>query len=369
MSISKSILVNMTGNLHFKVRVIAVLLISAMAGCGFISCSKEEQKPDFTPGGRFESSMLHQYFTPLPHYDTSHWTPADRAKVIMGKNLFYDGRLSASKKISCATCHDIQHYGTDGLVTSVGHKGLHGRRNAPSVLNAALQFGQFWDARVRTIEEQWTGPLMSEREMGTKDTTALLRFLQQDSVYGPFFRQYYGHKTLTLEDVGEVIGAFERILLTPSKWDTFLRGEAALSQEENRGLRLFIQWKCVRCHSGTLLGGDRASRFPGERPYWEYTHSDSYDAGRYLVTGNPADKLAFKVPSLRNVFETAPYFHDGSVPALEDAIKLMANASGYHPKKHQIMAMIAFLKTLTGTLPSYKWMELDNRKDIMDATE
>ncbi len=333
-------------------------LISVVLYFLFASCTTSGNKMEPSVEEDFSDMKCYTLFSPIPHYDTTHLTAEEKARIQIGKALFYDPRLSASGAISCATCHPIECYGVDGLPSSAGHRGIYGLRNAPTVLNSSLQSAQFWDARVRTLEEQWMHPLMAHREMAQSDTSALLAMIERDSLYGSFFHRARG-RPLRLKALGNALGAFERILLTPGRWDRYLEGDKkALDPEEKRGLRLFVQWGCARCHSGTLLGGEKWTTFPGDGAYWKLTGSNTYDAGRYNVTGNPADKLVFKVPQLRNVAHTAPYFHDGSVPQLDKAIELMARGSGIIPVRDEIVAVQRFLLTLTGTLPKYDWLDI-----------
>ncbi len=310
--------------------------------------------PDVGVDGEEMHSDVKALFSPMPQYDTAHFSGEEELIVRLGLRLFYDPILSVNRQVSCATCHPLDCFGVDGLETPIGYSGMHGTRNTPTVLNASLQYAQFWDARVRTLEEQWIEPLLSHREMGMPDTAVLMERLMADSTYRRQLLSLFGPQP-GIADIGLSLGAFERILLTSGRWDRYLRGEeGALTEQEKQGLELFIEWGCVRCHSGTLLGGEKAAGFPGDRRYWKFTGSKTYDEGIYAISGNPADKMMFKVPGLRNIAETAPYFHDGSIHTLVEAVGVMAKANGIRPKPSEVASVVLFLKSLTGELPQYK---------------
>lgn len=268
----------------------------------------------------------------------------------LGRMLFQEQRLSASHALSCASCHPLERFGADGLARSAGHGGQPTRRNSPTVLNAAGQFAQFWDGREKDVEAQALGPLLSPVEMAS-DEARVLDTLRSMPGYVEAFRAAFPGEAeaVTLSQVARALGAFERTLATPSRFDAFLRGDAtALSAEEQRGYERFQDLGCVNCHDGALVGGGDFRKLGDEKP-WPHTS----DLGRYEVTGDRDDRLVFKVPSLRNVGETAPYFHDGSVETLEEAVRLMGHHQlGETLSDADIRAVAAFLRSLTGEVPA-----------------
>jgi cytochrome c peroxidase len=279
-------------------------------------------------------------------------TPA-RELVDLGRMLYYEPRLSKSQTISCNTCHDLAKYGVDGEPTSDGHKGQKGDRNSPTVYNAAAHFAQFWDGRAATVEEQAKGPILNPVEMAMPGEARVIAVLTSMPEYvDAFTRAFPGDsRPVTYDNMAKAIGAFERNLMTPSRWDALLKGDGqALTPEEQLGLRTFLDSGCQMCHRGALLGGTSYQRLGLARDFPRDT-----DSGRMKVTHDEGDKSVFKVPSLRNIDKTGPYFHDGATATLEQAIGDMA---GYQLGKaltpDQVSQIAGFLKVLTGTIdPEY----------------
>lgn len=279
--------------------------------------------------------------------------PGDRELVPLGRALFHDGRLSRDGSISCASCHPIANAGVDGLPTSLGVEGRTGQANAPSVLNAALNFRQFWDGRARTLEEQVAGPIHNPVEMDSNWRDVLSR-LAGDEEYRRLLRQS-GSDPLSAELIARAIAAYERTLLTPdSPFDRFLRGDSrALSVQQQRGYELFQGLGCVSCHQGVNLGGNLFAHLGVMGDFFADRPTKKIDLGRYNVTGQESDKHKFKVPSLRNVALTAPYFHDGSVETLEKAVEIMARFQlGVELGANERDALVVFLHSLTGLPPT-----------------
>lgn len=276
----------------------------------------------------------------------------DPQKVALGAQLFHDPRLSGDGSVSCASCHPLDRGGADGLKRSVGIGEQLGDVNAPSVFNSGFAFRLFWDGRAASLEEQIDGPLKSPAEMGSSWELALER-ISADAGYSSAFEALYptGVDEAAVKDA---IATFERSLITPdSPLDRHLRGEtSALSPEELRGYELFKQYGCIGCHQGMLLGGNMFQRLGTVRDYFgERGDVEHADLGRFNVTGDEADRHVFKVPSLRNVAETAPYFHDGSAETLEEAIRVMARYQlGREVSEPQVAEIAAFLGALTGEL-------------------
>jgi cytochrome c peroxidase len=283
--------------------------------------------------------------TPLP---TS--VDLDPRRVALGKKLFEDPQLSRNGTIACATCHPLDLGGTDHLPKSIGIRGTPVARNAPTVFNSGFNFRQFWDGRAATLEDQVDGPLTADQEMGSSWPESLDR-LNASPAYTRAFADIYSTH-VTEEAVKDAIATFERSLITPNaRFDQYLRGnQAVLSSEEVEGYRMFRSYGCVSCHQGTNVGGNMFQRIGVMQPYVPLLDgSGSEDRGRFRLTNDPSDDLVFKVPSLRNVAVTGPYFHDGSQPTLEAAVTAM----GYYQlgrvlTADEVQHLVAFLRTLTG---------------------
>lgn len=277
----------------------------------------------------------------------------DPRKVRLGRRLFNDAGLSKDGSISCASCHDLALGGADGRALPVGIGGQIGELNTPTVLNSALSFRQFWDGRAASLEEQVDGPLQHPAEMGAS-WEEVLAHLEKDADYRSAFADSYPDG-LTRANVKNAIASFERSLVTPdAPFDRFLRGDAeAISAEEQRGYQLFQSYGCVGCHQGVALGGNMFQRLGVVRDYFaDRGDVTRADLGRYNVTGSEADRHVFKVPTLRNVALTAPYFHDGSAASLDDAVRVMARYQlGREIPVGERAAIVAFLRSLTGEIP------------------
>jgi cytochrome c peroxidase len=273
------------------------------------------------------------------------------ARIALGRALFHEPRLSDGHDVSCSTCHALNGWGADGRRVSYGHDGRAGSRNAPTVYNAAGHFVQFWDGRARDVEEQAMGPILNPIEMGMQSSEAVLRHLRASPSYVRAFRAAFPDESrpITYDNVGRAIGAFERGLLTPGRWDRFLDGDTtALTLAEQGGLKTFVAVGCAGCHAGAFVGGDRYALAGVVRPW-----PTSADSGRYQVTGLVEDLFVFKVPSLRNVAMTSPYFHDGSVTSLAEAVRMMAHHQlGRTLTAPETQGIVAYLEALTGNLPA-----------------
>jgi len=278
----------------------------------------------------------------------------DARKVALGKRLFSDGQLSRDGQVSCASCHDLNRGGVDGRKVSVGVGGALGGINAPTVLNSAYNFRQFWDGRADTLESQIDGPVTNPAEMAS-DWPSIIKKLQASSSYAKAFAVY--PDGITPSNVKNAIATFERALVTPdAPFDRFLRGQkGALSSDQQAGYELFVSLGCAECHNGINLGGTSFQRFGrmGMPPFLRPGHVvTKADLGRYSLTKNESDLYRFKVPTLRNVALTAPYFHDGSAPNLRDAIITMAQVQlGTILAKDDVDLLAGFLTALTGEPP------------------
>jgi cytochrome c peroxidase len=287
-------------------------------------------------------------FAVLPAVAESKDNPVTPAKVELGRHLFYEQRFSINQKLSCNSCHGLTTWGVDNEPTSLGHAGQRGTRNSPSVYVAAFQFAQFWDGRAANVEEQAKGPILNPVEMGMPSADVVTRTLKTVPGYAPLFAAAFPGEAdpITYDNMSKAIGAFERRLSTPSPFDAFLGGKLdALSDAQVAGLQKFMDTGCTACHMGAPIGGLMFQKLGLVHPY------PTQDLGRQDVTKQEADRYFFKVPSLRNVAKTAPYFHDGSIKTLDEAIRLMAwHQLGKQLTPPEIRSIAAFLGSLTGEI-------------------
>lgn len=329
-----------------------VLLITAFA------CTNKKQVSQDSPTKKADSIMTlaKNVFKPLPAEALNPDNPLTPEKIALGKALYYDNRLSMKETQSCNTCHDLATYGVDNKATSPGDEGEVGVRNSPTTLNSALHFLQFWDGRMKDVEEQAGGPVMNPAEMNMPSEKVVMTRLSKDENYKKMFAAAFpeAKNPMNFESMRNAIGAFERTLLTPSRFDKFLEGDnTALSAQELTGLETFMSTGCTACHNGPLLGGNMFQKYPLFGTHKEYTGSTVDDLGRMDATKNEADKYLFKVPSLRNIAETWPYLHDGSVRELDKTVHIMAKAElNKELTPEQTNDIVAFLKSLTGEVPA-----------------
>lgn len=268
-------------------------------------------------------------------------------KAKLGKKLFFDARLSKDSTISCATCHPIHMGGMDNLEKSFGVNGVEGDVNSPTVLNSGYNFVQFWDGRARTLEEQAEGPLHNPKEMAT-NWMEVIGKLRKDELYNDLFKIVYNDEIKSIY-IQDSIAEYERTLVAPGRFDRFLLGDAnAISKTEKEGYDLFKSYGCSSCHQGINVGGNMYEKLGVFTPYFSDKKTTESDRGRFNTTGDKAHLHEFKVPSLRNVVKTYPYFHDGSVKTLEEAIKIMAKYQiGQSIPDEEIEKIVKFLNTLT----------------------
>lgn len=276
----------------------------------------------------------------------------DPAKVDLGRKLFFDPRLSKSGFISCNSCHNLSMGGSDNLKTSIGDHWQQGPINSPTVLNSSMSVAQFWDGRARDLQEQAGGPIANPGEMAFSHALAVdvLRSIPQ---YVEAFHKVYGNPQVDIRQVTDAIAAFEETLVTPnSRFDKWLRGDKqAISATEHEGYELFKMSGCIACHNGAAVGGTSFQKMGLVAPY----QTKNPAQGRAAVTGKDADRFNFKVPTLRNVELTYPYFHDGEAATLEDAVSTMGRLQlGKRFTDEETAKIVAFLKTLTGDQPDFK---------------
>ncbi len=289
--------------------------------------------------------------------------PQTEAKIKLGKILYFDPRLSSTGTVSCNSCHNVMAGGDDDRPHSIGVEGNKGERNAPTVWNSAFLSVQFWDGRADSLEEQAKGPVTNPVEMGMKDWETVIKRLKTIEGYQPLFKEAFGEENpLTTDNVVKAIAAYERTLITPnSPYDRYVKDEkAALTEQQIRGMKLFAETGCNSCHYGPHFSGPQFPigkgffmKFPTfpNTPY-ETQYQLTADTGRYQVTQQESDKHMWRVPTLRNIALTAPYFHNGAVPTLNEAIRVMAKTQlNKELTDEQVQDIEAFLKALTGPFP------------------
>lgn len=273
------------------------------------------------------------------------------ALVELGKKLYFDPRLSRSGFISCNSCHNLSMGGTDNLKTSIGHNWQKGPINSPTVLNSSMNLAQFWDGRAKDLKEQAGGPIANPGEMAFTHELAI-DMLASIEAYRDEFRAVFKKDKIDIDQVTQAIAAFEETLVTPnSRFDQWLKGnKKALSRMELEGYQLFKNSGCTACHNGPAVGGNSFQKFGIVEPY----KATSPAEGRFAVTGKDADRFNFKVPTLRNVELTYPYFHDGEAATLRDAVDTMGRIQlGRKFTDEENAKIVAFLKTLTGEQPKF----------------
>lgn len=340
--------------MHRKSSTPSLIVLSALALTPLFACEKSAPPtPPVAPQAKASSPLeqaraMTSAFAALPK-DYARKTQT-KAHEDLGRMLYYEPRLSKNHDISCNSCHDLSKGGVDSLPTSPGDHGQLGSRNSPTVYNAAGHFQQFWDGRAADVEAQAKGPILNSVEMAMPDEELVLATLKSIPGYVDAFALAFPDDPapITYDHVAQAIGAFERKLVTPSRWDTFLKGDdAALSEDELLGFIAFNNTGCVGCHNGALLGGQSFQKLGVVQPWPELK-----DHGLFDLTKKEEDQMRFKTPSLRNVTITSPYLHDGSIASLNEMVKLMAaHQLGQYLKEDELTPIISFLKTLEGKPP------------------
>ena len=322
-----------------------LVLLAAVAGMGLPLQSAEV--PASPPGNDALAARTVRLDEPiLPIQKPRNLDPR---KVALGRLLFHDPRLSHDNSISCASCHDLARGGVDQRPRSIGIGGQEGTINAPTVYNAALNFRQFWDGRSPTLADQVAGPVHNPLEMGSSWPEVLDKLSADRQLVARFEAIYAAPPSAAA--IQNAIAEFERSLITPSRFDRWLSGEnEAISMKELQGYGVFKRHGCIACHQGANVGGNMFQRFGVMRDYFAgKAHVTTADLGRYNVTGRDEDRYVFKVPSLRNVALTPPYFHDASAATLEDAVSQMGLYQlGIDLPKEDVRLIVLFLRSLTG---------------------
>ena len=313
----------------------SILLLLALV---FNANADEEKKTD--------SELLKEaqgIFNPLP--DSLIDVQKNETLIGLGEKLYFEKKLSINNTISCNSCHMLEKFGVDNEATSPGHDGTRGGRNSPTVYNAGLNFMQFWDGRAKDLEEQAVGPILNPIEHGLPNEKVALDKINSKEYIELFAKAFPNEKSaFNFKNVGIAIGAFEKTLLTPSRFDDYLKGDVnALTNKEKKGLQKFITIGCVSCHDGAGIGGGSFMKLGAINEY------ETKDLGRFDLTKDEDDKKVFKVPTLRNITKTGPYLHDGSIKSLDEMIRLM----GFHQldvklNKNDISDIKTFLASLEG---------------------
>ena len=341
-----------TLNLIARFSIVSVITVLTALAAGRVAGA------DLLRIGGEDDELLRQskeLFQPLPKDMATSEFPVTPERVRLGHMLFFDPRISADGTGSCVRCHQPGLYGADGLAKSIALHDKVAPRNAPTVFNAALYFTQHWDGVFANVEEQAKGALLGPG-FGNADYPTAMRRVKAIPGYAALFQQAFpGEADPISEDHwGKAIGAYERTLVSRSRFDDYLDGKVdALSTGERKGLRTFIDTGCVECHNGPALGGRGYRKFGVVSEYWKATGSHNIDKGRFGVTNDPADLYKFKVAGLRNIAMTPPYFHDGAVDALPKAVRVMAKVQlDADLSDTEVNEIVTFLGSLTGALPA-----------------
>ncbi len=275
------------------------------------------------------------------------------ALVELGQMLFFEPRLSRSGFISCNSCHNLATGGVDNLQTSIGDRWAQGPINSPTVLNSFGQVAQFWDGRAKTLAEQAAGPIANPLEMASTHEMAV-KVIASIPGYAPYFKKAFGDTEVNIKRITEAMAEFERTLVTPNaRFDKWLKGDKnAITQQELNGYKIFKESGCTICHNGAQLGGQSFQKMGVVRPYKTTNTAEGVKA----ISGRDQDRMTFKVPMLRNIELTYPYFHDGAVWTLEESVSIMGDLQlGKRYTKQEINDITAFLKTLTGDQPKVEY--------------
>ncbi len=328
--------------------VFLIVLFATAAWLVFGDHAAPEPLQPETASTSTETIAIHEPIQPLPLR-----VALNPDKVTLGQMLFFDARLSRDNTIACVTCHDLSRGGADGKPVATGIGGAKGEINTLSVFNAAYHLAWFWDGRATTLTDQVDGPIHNPKEMGVT-WNALVQKLKQVNEYQRRFNIFY-ENGITEENIKDAIVTFEKSLITPNaRFDRYLRGETdAIDANEKHGYQLFKDYGCIACHQGMNIGGNMFQIFGVAKNYFENrSNITRADMGRFNVTGREEDRHMFRVPSLRNVALTAPYFHDGSRGSLEQAVQAMAEFQlGRTISDTDVALIVGFLNTLTGEYP------------------
>jgi cytochrome c peroxidase len=340
---------NWSGRGNARLSCAAVAALAAVSGVLVLASGCQRASLDTRPKADISPGQL-SMFSPLQALPAA--TGVEALKVDLGRRLYYDTHLSANNSTSCNSCHQLAKYGVDpGQAVSRGFDHKPGGRNSPTVYNSGLQFVQFWDGRAASLAAQASGPMMNPVEMGMPGTEAVLAYVHSNVNYVKQLKQAYPDQKnpVTMENVTDAIASFEGRLLTPARWDEYLKGnQQALSEDEKEGLRVYLRSGCASCHAGAGLGGNSYAKL-GVFENWPDLKSDT---GRMALTHQERDLMYFKVPLLRNVVQTGPWFHNGNVQTIDEAVRLMGKHQlGLDLTASEVTSIVAFLNSLTGPIP------------------
>lgn len=329
---------------YLSILVVTVLLASCAGGNKADTAKQNEEKQALL-------EKANMYFAALPAVADNPANPVTEAKVSLGKMLYMDKTLSKNGTISCNSCHNLETFGVDNLPTSPGDDGKLGGRNSPTVFNAALHLTQFWDGRAADVETQAGMPIMNPVEMMMPDESVVVERVKANPEYAALFQAAFPEEAdpMSFQSVRYAIAAFERTLLTPSRFDDYLGGNLdAISYEEAKGMETFINSGCIACHKGVVIGGQELQKFPLFGSYESKTGSTTIDKGKFENTKNESDAFLFKPQSMRNVEKTYPYFHDGKVADLAAAVRIMGELElNKNLTDEEVNSIVTFLKSLT----------------------
>jgi cytochrome c peroxidase len=335
---------------------LTVLFSVACVGCGASAPAKPADATQAANGSaRALRDAASSKFVALEAAAIPH-EGVDAARFALGRKLFFEQRLSADGKIACASCHKAELGGADGLPVAVGVFGRANPRNSPSIFNVSQQSLQHWRADRESLEDQAARSPLGAASFGNQDPAEAVGRLRDAGYAAEFAGAFPGEEpAISLEHFASAVALYERTLLTPGRWDAFLKGDdAALNAQEQAGAKLFLDLGCAGCHSGAGLGGTSLRKFGVVEPYASATGAATPDPGRFDATHDDKDRFVFKVAMLRNVGETAPYFHDGSVGELGQAVRVMARVQlGQALTDPQVADLVAFLKALSGRAPEW----------------
>ncbi len=325
----------------------------------FLACNQTDKTSETlsTANTKFDKELMvnaQGLFQPLPPRAESADYPITAEKIALGKMLYYDTRLSKTGNNSCNSCHNLATYGVDNLPFSKGDAGKFGGRNSPTVLNAAFNVAQFWDGRAKDVEEQAGGPILNPVEMAIPSKEYLEKKLKAVKEYTDLFKAAFpsDKNPLSYQNIQNSIASFERTLVTPAPFDNYLSGDsAALTADQKEGLKIFMQVGCIQCHIGVGVGGGLFQKFGLYVDYRTLTHSTTNDEGKKKLTNQESDKDVFKASSLRNVEKTFPYFHDGSINDLKQAVVIMGKTQlNKDITDTDASKIVSFLNSLTGNV-------------------
>ncbi|WP_127469830.1 cytochrome-c peroxidase [Thiomicrorhabdus aquaedulcis] len=330
---------------------VVCLVVQGLIGCqntdmAYVDYQKTAEEPYLMTYA--VNSARTKYNQPLPNLKDLNLNPQ---KVSLGNMLYHDTRLSGNGKLNCASCHGLAIGGDDNMPVAIGIDGQMGPINSPTVLNSGFNFKQFWDGRAANLRNQAEGPVANPIEMGA-EWPQVVKNIQSVKTYQTLFNTLYPEQSISVYTITDAISEFERSLITPAPIDAYLKGDDnAITANQAKGYKLFQSYGCVACHQGVNFGGNMMQKFGALEAYFSDNNETEVDKGLFNVTKQEKDKNVFKVPTLRNVEVTAPYFHNAGAKNLDEAINIMGlNQLGRKIPDNERALIADFLTTLTGKL-------------------